>query len=79
MILLELRQYLQAKTTVSMKELVDHFKMNPEFLRDMLAKFQNKNQLSKYCKTSACGQKCTLCDPLTTELYSWIPRTSRGT
>lgn len=72
MILLELRKYLKSKTTVSMKELVEHFKMQPELLRDMLGMFQQKQQINKYCRTSACGKKCTLCDPLTTELYSWV-------
>ncbi len=72
MMLITLKQYLQEKRLVSMQDLTNHFKLDPEILRQMLALFIRKGHLQKKIKTNQCGVKCAKCHPLITEIYEWL-------
>lgn len=72
MILITLKQYLIQRRHVTMQNLINHFKLDPEILRDMLNLFIRKGHLKKKQKTNACGSKCIKCHPNMIEVYEWL-------
>ncbi|HIF53728.1 MAG: FeoC-like transcriptional regulator [Methylococcales bacterium] len=71
MILSDLRDYLKAKKTVTLNELVIHFEMDGDALRGMLVKWIKKGKVRQLAVGSDCGTTCTKCDPTLTEFYEW--------
>lgn len=73
MILSELRDYIQAQSRVSLKDLSLHFNVDPHALRGMLQKWISKGRVRKEMAGGAsCGTGCCQCDPLITEVYEWV-------
>ncbi|PPC91301.1 MAG: sugar metabolism transcriptional regulator [Methylobacter sp.] len=72
MILAELRDYLKQQQRVTLSDLVNHFHIEANALRGMLAKWIDKGKLRKTGLESNCGTGCCKCDPALTEIYEWL-------
>ncbi len=73
MILSDLRDYLKQRQRVPLHDLVLHFRLEADTLRDMLEKWIRKGKVKKISPDSnACGTSCCKCDPTLTELYEWL-------
>ncbi len=72
MLLQQVKQYLIQRRIVSLMDLKQEFKSDSDVLRDMLQLWIAKGKVRCLQKTSACGTRCTRCDPLFTELYEWV-------
>ena len=59
--LLELKEYLQSKDTVSINDLGIHFNASPETLEPMLEHWIRKGKLCKETSESSCGNKKGSC------------------
>jgi hypothetical protein len=66
------KQYLNSHRVVSLLDLIEYFKLDPEILRSMLQRLIRKGQLRQKSKTINCGTKCTQCSPFMTEMYEWV-------
>ena len=71
MILSDLRDYLQHNHQANLNDLVAHFKVEPDALRGMLAKWISKGKVRKSSLDAKCGTSCCNCNPLLTEVYEW--------
>ncbi len=72
MILQKLKAYLKQHQSVSLFDLKREFGSDADVLRDMLQLWIQKGQVRCVQKTSACGVRCTKCDPLFIEIYEWM-------
>ncbi len=72
MILSELRDYLQQQQRLSLLEIANHFDIEADALRGMLAKWISKGKVKRIDRGAACGSGCCKCDPAMTELYEWV-------
>lgn len=72
MILSELRDYIKQQQRVALIDLVNHFNIEANALRAMLAKWIDKGKLRKTALESNCGTGCCKCDPALTEIYEWL-------
>lgn len=72
MLLQQIKAYIRERHIVSLFDLKREFGTDADVLRDMLNLWIQKGQLRCMQKTSACGTRCTNCDPLFTEVYEWI-------
>lgn len=70
--LLELKQYLQVQKIASLAHLVAHFKVDPELLKDMLKRWENKGCVRIAPARTACKTRCTQCQPSHAEWYEWV-------
>ncbi|MGA9379954.1 MAG: FeoC-like transcriptional regulator [Phormidium sp.] len=70
MILQELQQYLRDRPVSSLAELAQHFQSDPDALRLMLNRLENKGRVRKL-DAKKCGG-CHSCTPETMELYEWV-------
>ncbi|WP_456376761.1 FeoC-like transcriptional regulator [Thiolapillus sp.] len=71
MILSELKQYLQQRRQVTLADVVNHFDVDENVARDMLAVWMNKGKVQRLQAAASCGSSCSQCEPLTTEVYVW--------
>ncbi len=72
MILSELRDYLKIQHRVSLAEMANHFDIDADALRGMLAKWISKGKVKQLDMGGACGSTCSKCDPALTEIYEWL-------
>jgi len=72
MILSELRDYLKRQHRLSLLEMANHFDVDADALRGMLAKWISKGKVKRIDMGEACGTSCCKCDPAMTELYEWV-------
>jgi len=72
MILSELRDYLKQQHRLTLAEMVNHFDIEADALRGMLAKWVSKGKVKKLDMGGACGTTCSKCDPALTEIYEWL-------
>lgn len=72
MILSELRDYLKQQHRLSLLEMANHFDIDADALRGMLAKWMRKGKVQKVDMGATCGTSCCKCDPAMTELYEWL-------
>jgi len=71
MILSELRDYLKQQHRLTLLEMANHFDMEADALRGMLAKWVAKGKVKRIDASAGCGSTCTKCDPAMTEIYEW--------
>ncbi|MGY0219242.1 FeoC-like transcriptional regulator [Endozoicomonadaceae bacterium StTr2] len=69
--LVEIRDYLAEKASVSINELALHFDVPPDAMRGMLSHWIRKGYVRH---TTACSGGCNSCDTSETELYFWHPK-----
>lgn len=74
MILSELRHYVKARQSVSLRDLMLHFDTDAEALRGMLEMLINKGYVRKTTAKEACGTSCCKCDETLTEIYEFLHR-----
>lgn len=72
MILAELRDYLKQQHRLTLAEMANHFDVEADVLRGMLAKWIAKGKVKKLDMGGACGTTCSKCDPALTEIYEWL-------
>jgi putative ferrous iron transport protein C len=72
MILSELKEYMEQYRVVSMEDLVVHFDMDPNTLREMLAVWERKGKVRKVQDVEERCQQCAKCQILALELYEWL-------
>ena len=72
MILSDLRNYIKQRHKVALIDLINHFQVDADVLRDMLGKWINKGKIRKLTLESNCGTRCCQCDPALTEIYEWV-------
>lgn len=76
MILADIRDYLRDRGHASLADIVHHFDADPGAARHMLEVWIRKGRISRHHGAKACGGCAALCDPMTTEIYSWVSGTS---
>jgi hypothetical protein len=72
MILSELRDYLKEKKRVTLNELVIHFDVDADVLREMVNRWARKGKVTLLPTGDGCGSTCHQCDPALTEVYEWV-------
>ena len=72
MLLQRIKTHLMVHKVCSLFDLKRELNQDPELLRDMLQVWIQKGKVRRSQKTSACGVRCSKCDPILTELYEWI-------
>ena len=72
MILADLKNYLREQHVVSLNDLVMHFDMDPDTIRNMLEVLIRKGQVRKIQETEVHCRKCAQCHMLASELYEWV-------
>ena len=70
MILQKLQQYLRDRPTISLAELAQHFQIDADALRGMLAQLIRKGRVRKLESKKCAG--CHNCASESLELYEWI-------
>jgi predicted transcriptional regulator len=70
MILQQLQIYLRDRSRASLEELNQHFHIDADALRGMLASLMRKGRVHKI-EGKQCGQ-CHSCAPESLEIYEWI-------
>lgn len=70
MILQKLQQYLCDRPATSLTELAQHFQIDADALRGMLAQLIRKGRVRKL-ESKKCGG-CHNCAPESLELYEWV-------
>ncbi len=70
MMLSDIKKYLIKHKSGSLYELSQYFNVTPDIMRDMLAIWVRKDQVTCFTKESICKQ-CNKCDPIQFEMYAW--------
>ncbi|MCH9770450.1 MAG: FeoC-like transcriptional regulator [Gammaproteobacteria bacterium] len=69
--LLDIKNFFQAKPVANLMELSRHFKQPPDNMRIMLEHWQRKGRLQLVPKPGACGTSCINCEDQFAEIYRW--------
>ena len=75
MTLPEIKSYFEEHRVASMQDLVSHFNLEDDVMRDMLAHWIRKGKLRKIETTAGHCSKCPSCAScysLAMEVYEWI-------
>ena len=72
--ILDLREFLKQQHRVALKDLVNHFDIEPDAIRGMFSKWISKGKVRKLSLEANCGGSCCKCDPTLTELYEWVEK-----
>ena len=72
MILLEVRNFFNAKPSANLMELSYHFQKTPDTMRFILEHWIRKGRLRITAKPAGCGTKCLSCKEEYAETYIWI-------
>lgn len=75
MILLQIRDYLQAHGRASAEDLAVHFNTEPEAIRTMVRKWERKGMVEAIAVNGECGG-CTKCEDKLPEVYRWCSGSS---
>jgi putative ferrous iron transport protein C len=73
MILSDLRDYLSTRRQATLQDMAHRFDSDPETIRAMLSRFEQKGQIRPLSSNITCGT-CTKCDPTVVEIYEWVGR-----
>ncbi|WP_373690658.1 FeoC-like transcriptional regulator [Endozoicomonas sp. ISHI1] len=68
--LLSIRDYLSEKGVCTLAELSQHFEVDPEAMKGMLAHWLRKGKLVE--ESSGCKQGCVSCAPEQLVVYRWL-------
>ena len=71
MILSELRDYIRQRQSVPLSDIINHFDIDENTARQMLAVWLNKGKVLKQLATTSCGTSCNKCASANTEYYFW--------
>ncbi len=69
MILVQIKEYIAKRASVSLQEMAWHFRMNTAELRPMLELLVKKGQIQKHGCISSCKRICCSCDSASIEYY----------
>ena len=72
MILSEVKGYLLRNRRAALRDMAQHFKVEPDALRGMLSRWLQKGQLRRLPMGTPCEGSCCKCDPLIAEIYEWV-------
>ena len=78
MLLMKLKNYIKGHPRVSMLELLEHFALDEQAMRNLLAMWVKKGKLDKFIPNKSCigcSSSCSSCSVSSTlafELYTWI-------
>lgn len=72
MSLLELKQHLMQARVCSLGTIAQHFRCDPELMRNMLSHWVRKGCVRQFSKTPSCGKRCGSCGVENYEIYEWI-------
>lgn len=72
MLLLQIKDYISQRGTVSLQEMAWHFRMESRALRPMLELLEKKGQIQRHECSACCCSSCGSCDPESVEFYSKI-------
>lgn len=67
--LIELRDYIEVRGRVSMRDLAWHFQTEPDAIRGMLEHWIRKGRIVREAACPPCGSGCCNCDTELTEIY----------
>lgn len=70
--LLQLRDYLQARESANLQEMAWHFNQSPETVRCWLGHWLQKGRVCRVENPLGCGTKCQVCQPQLAEVYRWV-------
>ena len=71
MILLKVRDEIQAKGQISLEDLCAIFQVDPLVMKDMLAHWLRKGVIRRWGSGPLCSKSCAHCKPGETEVYLW--------
>jgi hypothetical protein len=66
------RNYLRQRGQATLGDIALHFDVSPEVARQMLEIWIRKGKVRRTSATPSCGTSCSQCDPVVTEIYSWM-------
>jgi hypothetical protein len=72
MILLQVRDYLQAAGSAPIRDIALHFKISEDDAKSMVEHWVKKGYAHKLPAGSLCQGGCRSCDPETIDIYEWI-------
>lgn len=72
MILLDVRDYLQAAGSAPVRDIALHFKITQEAATSMIEHWVKKGNARKLPAGSLCQGGCRSCDPETIDIYEWV-------
>ncbi len=76
MILIDVKNYLKAKSVSNLQAMAIHFQRDPEVMRDMLAHWVRKGVVVVDEKPVSCGVKCIQCKPEVAAVYRYVCKVS---
>ena len=71
MILLEIKEYLQKRKQVSLRDIAAKFDLTEEAAAQMLAHWEDKGKITRTEKSGGCGQNCSCCSAPCGTTYRW--------
>lgn len=77
MILSEIKSYMAERGRVSIGDLVNHFRAEPEAIRGMLEHWIRKRRIRRLDGEGTCTG-CTKCDAYALEIYEWVESESEA-
>jgi len=71
MILKELKDYVQTRQQVSLRDLSIHFDVEPEALKGMLEFWISRGKIKHYASSDVCGGSCSCSQKDNNDIYEW--------
>ncbi len=73
MLLSDVNRFFASHKRACLSDLVNHFHVDPQALKPMLAMLSAKGRIAQIKTDSNCGG-CTKCDPNALIIYEWVGR-----
>jgi len=71
-ILRDIREYLKKRKQATLADIALHVQSEPDAVRGMLQRLEQKGQVRRENIDLACGSSCDKCTPAAREIYFWI-------
>ena len=72
MILSDIKRYLQGRKQATLGDLALHFDVDPDAMRDMLARWMEKGKVTRAVQAVGCKKGCPSCGcQAAIEIYIW--------
>lgn len=72
MILSDIKEYFSNHGAASLADLSVHFAVEPDAMRGMLGRWQQKGKLRKLPEGASCPNCCMACNSDHAEIYEWL-------
>ena len=70
--LMQIRDYCAQRGLVSLQDLVMHFQVEADVMRQMLEHWIRKGTVCKHMPCGTCGSGCGSCNAALSEFYQWV-------